>query len=146
MADSSLNVPDLQAFSDSKDRARLSRLAFHAYCRIIQRWGLADRQAAELLGISPSTWESWQGENWSEVLSQEQMTRISALLGIYQDLHLLFRDGTADRWPMLKNQHLLFSGISPIEFMIAGGTSGVLDVRRHMDELIRASGVLPIVP
>jgi hypothetical protein len=146
MVEQGLSMADLQAFSSTKDRARLSRLALRAYRRIAQCWGLDDHQAADLLGVAPNTWESWTEDDWSQDLSQEQMTRISAFLGIYQDLHMLFRDGMADRWPMLSNQNPFFSGMSPVDCMIGGDTARLLDIRRQIEGMTRSLGGMTVVP
>jgi hypothetical protein len=61
------------------------------------------------------------------------MTRISALVGVYKGLHLLFVDDMADRWPNLNNKGPLFVRLSPIESMIKGGIPQMLDVRRYVD-------------
>jgi hypothetical protein len=60
---------------------------------------------------------------------------VSALVGIFKGLHLLFADGMADRWPTLPNKGPLFGGHSPVKVMIEGGIPAMLDVRRHVDAL-----------
>ena len=55
-------------------------------------------------------------------MSQDQMTRISALVGIYKGLHLLFADDMADRWPSLENSGPLFARRSPIVSMVEGAS------------------------
>lgn len=63
------------------------------------------------------------------------MTRISALVGSYKGLHLLFGDAMADRWPWLPNGGQRFGGRTPIEAMIEGGIPVTIEVRRHVDAL-----------
>ena len=72
-------------------------------------------------------------EGKDKSLSQDQLTRISALIGVYKGLHLLFVDAMADRWPRLPNRGPLFAGLSPIDSMIRGGIPQMLDVRRYVD-------------
>ena len=120
-------------FSGELDRSRLSPVALKAYRRLIEAWGLTGQQAAALLDVSTSTWERLKPEGKDRALSQDQMTRISALVGIYKGLHLLFADGMADRWPTLQNKGPLFGRTSPIEAMIRGGIPHMLDVRRYVD-------------
>ncbi|HLY07149.1 MAG TPA: hypothetical protein VKR31_15495, partial [Rhizomicrobium sp.] len=69
----------------------------------------------------------------SEPLSQDQLTRVSALVGTFKALHLLFADGMADRWPQLPNKGPLFENRRPIDAMIEGGIPRMLDVRRYVD-------------
>lgn len=126
-------APERQDFSDNSDRARLSMVALKAYKRLVDQWGLTGQQAAALLDISPSTWDRLKQEGRDKSLSQDQMTRISALVGIYKGLHLLFADSMADRWPRLPNRGPLFGHSSPIESMIRGGIPQMLEVRRFID-------------
>jgi uncharacterized protein (DUF2384 family) len=122
-----------QNFAQETDRARLSKVALKAFRRLVEQWGLTGQQAAALLDVSTSTWERLKQDGKDKALSQDQMTRISALVGIYKGLHLLFADDMADRWPGLSNKAPLFARMSPIESMIAGGIPQMLDVRRYVD-------------
>jgi hypothetical protein len=127
------SLPERQDFSAEADRARLSRVALKAYRRLVTQWGLTGQQAAALLDVSTSTWERLKQEGRDKSLSQDQLTRISALVGIYKALHLLFVDDMADRWPRLANRGPLFAGLTPIDSMIRGGIPQMLDVRRYVD-------------
>lgn len=126
-------VPERQDFSREADRARLSRVALKAYRRLVEQWGLTGQQAAALLDVSTSTWERLKQDGKDKALSQDQMTRISALVGVYKGLHLLFADDMADRWPRLDNKGPLFAHLSPIDSMIRGGIPQMLEVRRYVD-------------
>ena len=126
-------LPERQDFSSEADRVRLSRTALKAYKRLVGEWGLTGQQAAALLDVSTSTWERLKQEGKDKALSQDQLTRISALVGIYKGLHLLFADDMADRWPSLVNKAPLFARASPIDSMIKGGIPHMLDVRRYVD-------------
>jgi hypothetical protein len=66
-------------------------------------------------------------------LSQDQLTRVSALIGIFKGLHLLFADDMADRWPRLSNKGPLFNRVTPIQAMIEGGIPRMIEVRRYID-------------
>ena len=127
------DVVERQDFSRDADRARLSKVALKAYRRLVENWGLTGQQAAALLDVSTSTWERLKQDGKDKTLSQDQMTRISALVGVYKGLHLLFADGMADRWPSLGNKGPLFAHLSPIDSMIRGGIPQMLDVRRYVD-------------
>ncbi|WP_137150324.1 antitoxin Xre-like helix-turn-helix domain-containing protein [Devosia sp. FKR38] len=126
-------VADRQDFSAETDRARLSGVALKAYRRLIEQWQLSGQQAAALLDVSTSTWERLKASEKTKPLSQDQMTRISALVGIYKGLHLLFADGMADDWVRLANSGPLFGRLSPIESMLKGGIPQMLEVRRYVD-------------
>lgn len=125
--------PERQDFSAAADRARLSKVALKAYKRLVDQWGLTGQQAAALLDVSTSTWERLKQEGKDRHLSQDQLTRISAMVGIYKGLHLLFADSMADRWPKLENKGPLFGRASPIDAMIKGGIPQMLETRRYVD-------------
>jgi hypothetical protein len=76
------------------------------------------------------------GGKWDQALSQDQLTRVSAVVGLFKDLHLLFADEMADRWIRLRNKGPLFENRAPIDAMIEGGIPMMLDVRRHMEALV----------
>jgi hypothetical protein len=90
---------------------------------------------ASLLGVSPSTWDRIKTGSWGQALSQDQLTRASALIGTFKGLHLLFADDMADRWIGLRNAGPLFENRTPLETMIEGGIPVMLEVRRYIDAL-----------
>jgi hypothetical protein len=127
------SLPDRQDFSGEADRARLSKVALKAYRRLVEQWGMTGHQAAALLDVSTSTWERLKQDGKDKSLNQDQLTRISAMVGIYKGLHLLFADDMADRWPKLDNRGPLFARMSPMESMMKGGIPQMLEVRRYVD-------------
>ena len=90
-------------------------------------------ESAALPGASESTWDRIKRGSWSQPLSQDQMTRASAVIGLYKGLKLLFADEMSDRWPKLPNSGPIFRRKSPIEAMIDGGIPAMLEVRRYID-------------
>ena len=126
---------DLQTFAGEADRARLTATALKAFVRLSERWGLGNPDAAALLGVSESTWDRIKAGRWDGALSQDQLTRVSAIVGIFKGLHLLFADGMADRWPRLPNRGPVFDRKSPIAAMIEGGIPRMLETRQYVDAL-----------
>jgi hypothetical protein len=124
---------EIQTFSDSDARSRLSGTAMKAFARLAKHWGLSNPESAALLGVSQSTWERMKRGGRAEALSQDQLTRVSALIGMFKGLHLLFADEMADRWPQLPNKGPLFENKRPIDAMIEGGIPRMLEVRRYID-------------
>jgi Protein of unknown function (DUF2384) len=123
----------LQNFADEADRARLTNVALKAFRALAQRWQLSNNEAASLLGTSNSTWDRIKRNGRAATLNQDQLTRISAAVGIFKGLHLLFADEMADKWPRLPNRGPLFGQKTPIEAMIEGGIPSMLEVRRYID-------------
>jgi uncharacterized protein (DUF2384 family) len=124
-----------QTFADESDRSRLSPAAIKAVKRIADHWHLKGDESAALLGVSASTWDRIAAGKWDQSLSQDQLTRVSAIVGVFKGLHLLFADEMADRWTRLRNKGPLFENRTPIDTMIEGGIPTMLEVRRHVDAL-----------
>jgi uncharacterized protein (DUF2384 family) len=124
-----------QTFADESDRARLSPVAIKAMKGIADHWHLKGHESAALLGVSASTWDRMAATKRDQALSQDQLTRVSAIVGVFKGLHLLFADEMADRWTRLRNKGSLFGNRTPIDAMIEGGIPMMLDVRRHVDAL-----------
>ena len=123
---------DPQTFAAESDRARLSEVAVKAFIALAKAWGLSNAEASSLLGVSASTLDRMK-RGTRPTLSQDQLTRVSALVGIYKGLHLLFVDQTADEWARRPNTGPLFDRETPIRAMIEGGIPRMLDVRRYID-------------
>lgn len=131
----SLVAGDLQTFSSERDRSRLSGPAARAFRKLAERWDLGNAEAAALLGVSLSTWDRIKASRWDGELSQDQLTRVSALVGVFKGLHLLFADSMADRWPRLANRGPVFERLTPIAAMIEGGIPRMLETRQYVDAL-----------
>lgn len=125
----------LQTFADENDRKRLTPAAVKAVLRLVRAWDGGNAEGAALLGVSKSTWDRMKAGRWDGVLSQDQLTRASALIGVFKGLHLLFADGMADRWPRLPNRGPVFDRLSPIQAMIEGGIPRMLETRQYIDAL-----------
>lgn len=125
----------LQTFANEADRARLTAAAVKAVLRLVGAWEGSNAEGAALLGVSESTWDRMKAGKWDGVLSQDQLTRASALIGVFKGLHLLFADGMADRWPQLPNRGPVFDRMTPVQAMIAGGIPRMLETRQYIDAL-----------
>lgn len=126
---------ELQTFAEENDRSRLTKAAVKGVLRVADAWGANNAEGAALLGVSKSTWDRMKAGTWNETLSQDQLTRASALIGVFKGLHLLFADGMADRWPRLPNRGPVFDRSSPVQAMIAGGIPRMLETRQYIDAL-----------
>lgn len=132
----SLEAPQaLQTFAADDDRQRLTGAAVKAVLRLADAWGVSNAQGAALLGVSESTWDRMKAGSWQGALSQDQLTRASALIGLFKGLHLLFANDLAERWPTLANRAPVFDRLSPVEAMIEGGIPRMLETRQYIDAL-----------
>jgi hypothetical protein len=129
------SAPTPQTFATEADRVRLTPAALEATRNLFKAWQITGEEAAALLGVSSSTWDRIRSSTWKQTLSQDQLTRISALIGIFKGLHLLFADEMADRWPRLANTGPLFQNLTPVEAMRRGGIPLMIDIRRYVDAL-----------
>ncbi len=128
-------VDGLQTFAAEGDRRRLTGVAVKAVLRLVAAWDGTNAEGAALLGVSESTWDRIKSGRWDGVLSQDQLTRASALTGVFKGLHLLFADDMADRWPRLANRGPIFDRMTPIQAMIQGGIPRMLETRQYIDGL-----------
>ena len=120
--------PDLRSV---KTRERLSQSAADGYIAITDKWGFSAEQKSELLGISRS--KLYCLSTGSGVLTQDQLTRISYVVGIYKALHILLSTKQADKWMSGANDDRLLAGRSPIDYVLQFGIPGLLNVRRLLD-------------
>lgn len=124
-----------QTFAREEDRARLTASSILALRSLAKAWALTGPEAATLLGVSESTWDRIKAGTWRGVLSQDQFMRVSAMIGTFKALHLLFADDMADRWVQLRNAGPLFANMSPLEAMMERGIPGMIEIRQHVDAL-----------
>ena len=62
-----------------------------AFFRIAQAWDLSvEEQRSALGGVSKQTLYNWKSDAKNVRLSDDQLDRISYVLGIYKALHILF--------------------------------------------------------
>jgi hypothetical protein len=124
-------APDL---TDPSEREQLSAAAMRGFLNIAQRWSLTEVQSRALLGgIASSTYHAWKSHPKRTKLTQDTLTRISLVIGIYKALQIYLGQPWADRWVTLGNRGSLFSGQPPVEFMIRAGQPGMVEVRRMLD-------------
>jgi hypothetical protein len=120
--------------ADPATRARLSPAGFKAFLRIMEKWGIRDPDARELLGGPSSGWfyqvKSLKGKR---ALSQDMLTRISLLIGIYKALNILYSRKLADAWMTLPNNNPMFGGQPPLEYLKHRGQPGMISVRQLLD-------------
>ena len=104
--------------------------------RLAEIWRLTSAESCALLGdISERTWFRIKKGERSTALSQDTLTRISALVGIFKGLRLLFSEPLSDEWIRLPNKGPLYGGQRPLDVIIQGGIPKMLEVRRHIDAL-----------
>jgi hypothetical protein len=104
---------------------------------MIEIWQVPMEEARRLLALAP---ESEMSGPAPLQLDEEQMFRISYLLGIYIALHTLHGDELADMWIKLPNTNRMFGNQSPLMYMISGGVEAMRSVRRLLDARCAGNG------
>jgi hypothetical protein len=117
-------------------REGLTPSAVRGMVRLAEIWHLGSAEVCALMGdISERTWFRMKKGAWAGSLSQDTLTRLSALVGIFKGLRLLFSEPLSDEWVRLPNKGPLYRGRRPLDVMIEGGIPAMLEVRRHIDAL-----------
>lgn len=122
-------VPDL---SRLKTRERLSQSAVDGLFRIAERWSLPPETIGALLGGVPRS-SVYKLKTAAGTLRQDELTRISLIVGIYKALHILLPADLADQWMTQPNDYFLFAGQPPLEFILRNGIPGLQQVRSYLD-------------
>ena len=112
----------------------MSGPAIRTFLNVADAWRLTNEEQRALLGWpAESTFFNYK-TGIHGTLSFDTLTRISLVLGIYKDLHILYPEpDLADRWVKLPNGNRLFGGRPALALMIDGGMDGLYQVRRLLD-------------
>ena len=132
--------------SDPATRLRLTPSAIDGMIRLAGIWRLSTEETCLLLGdMSERSWFRLKRQDGtghvdraprpSPALSQDMLTRVSVLVGIFKGLRLLFSEPLADDWIRLPNKGALFDGRTPLAVAIERGIPGLLEIRAHVDAL-----------
>ena len=123
-------IPDL---ADPATRARLSPAAIVAFFAIVDKWQLRNEDAMSMLGgISHGRYFELK-RNRKGLLSQDELTRISLLIGIFKALNILFGQRLANQWTSRPNSNPMFNGAPPLQYLSRGGVPAMIGVRRLLD-------------
>ncbi|MEO5819330.1 MAG: antitoxin Xre/MbcA/ParS toxin-binding domain-containing protein [Vicinamibacteraceae bacterium] len=119
--------------SDRATRERLSGPGLRAFFNVITRWQVRDDDARLLLGgVTNGPYYEMKRQP-DRLLDVDRLTRVSLIIGIFKALGVLYSDALADRWVNLPNTNRLFSGATPLAYMIRGGLPALQTVRRLLD-------------
>ena len=125
--------PALPDLSRLEERRRLSPAALRAFFNIVERWGIRDEDARQLLGgISSGAYYELKKKP-TRVQDQDRLLRISYLIGIFKALNILYGARLADAWVQLANSNTIFGGRTPLAYMTQGGTLAMERVRSLLD-------------
>jgi hypothetical protein len=119
---------------DGKVRRQMSAPAMRTFFNVASAWELSTEEQRGLLGWpAESTFFKYKAGQVG-TLAYDALIRISLVLGIYKDLHILYPEAAlADRWVKLPNNNVLFGGRTALDFMTDGGIDALYQVRRLLD-------------
>lgn len=107
--------------------------AARTFFKLAEAWKLTIAEQLTLLAISRSTLYQWKGGKVGP-LDRHVLERLSHLLGIYADLHILLPEaGRADQWLRKPNTAPLFGGKSALDRMLGGQVADLYVVRQYLD-------------
>ena len=122
---------------------KLSPVAIRAFFRLTSHWKLRDEDARGLIGgiSNGSFYQLKRGITKTsnsktldvKTLDQDKLTRVSLLVGIFKALNILYGTKLADAWVQLPNSNPIFSGETPLAYMLKGGVPSMLRVRQLLD-------------
>ena len=119
--------------SNKQNRARLSPAAIKGLLRIAAHWKLRDEDTRTLLGgMSNGSYYGLKNRA-TRTLDEDQLTRISLLVGIYKALNILYSPKLADAWMTLPNTNPMFAGDTPLNYARRGGIPAFLRIRQLLD-------------
>ena len=72
-------------------------------------------------------------KNYKGLLSQDELTRISLLIGIFKALNILFSQKLANQWATRPNSNVMFNNVAPLQVLLRGGVPAMIGVRRLLD-------------
>jgi uncharacterized protein (DUF2384 family) len=119
-------------------RQQLSGPGLRTFLNIAEDWQLSEQERLRVLGFpARSTFHGWIAkvrQKTDITLSADELMRISAVLGIYKALKIIFsRDEDAARWLRSPNTGPTFGGQTPLALITSGTQDALMLVRRYLD-------------
>lgn len=115
-------VSDEKIMADAVEKG-LVEVGLKVYFRMMELWGIDEKEAAALLGFDQRPMEAEIGI--------EPFKRLSHTVGIYRALHTLLSRDSANAWIQKPNSAELFGGKPALE-LLRTGTPGFEAVRSHL--------------
>lgn len=120
--------------ADPDVRARVSPSSKNIYVNIMKAWNVDDEDARRLLGgVSAESYELMKSKDSIDTLNEDQLMRVSYLVGIYKALRTLHGDKIATTWMTRANDNNIFGGMTPLAYCMKEGMPGLATVRKLLD-------------
>lgn len=119
------------------DPKALAVTGFKAANAILLSWGCTEQQSQNILGLSEPNLDRFKSNPNSAKLTDDQLIRVSHLLGIHQALRVLFSNPANIKAFMgMVNHDAYFDGRKPIEIIASGRVEDLHEVAKRIDLLI----------
>src|ERR1700751_3720780 len=131
--DLGLDLRKLPDLADPATRHRLSAPAIAAFFAIVDKWQLRNEDAMTLLGGASNGRYFELKKNHKGLLSQDELTRISLLIGIFKALNILFGQRLANKCVTRPHSNPVFKDGPPMQYLTRGCVPAMIGVRRLLD-------------
>ena len=123
------------ALTEAPAPADLGAAGLRTFFRIADAWHLSlAEQRAALGNVAKQTLYNWRDHPEAARLRDDQLDRISYVLGIYKALHIIFtRSEQADSWIRRPNDAPPFGGKPAAATLFSGKMEDLARVRRYLD-------------
>src|ERR1700694_2161580 len=121
--------------SDHSAATALSSAGLRTFFRIAAAWELSlAEQRAALGNVAKQTLYNWRDHPESARLRDDQLDRLSYVVGIYKALHIIFtRPEQADSWIRRPNEPPPFGGKPAAATLFSGKMEDLMRGRRYLD-------------
>ncbi|SFH11068.1 DUF2384 domain-containing protein [Sulfitobacter dubius] len=126
----------MEIISATRDPSQINAAALKAYTHIAGLWSLGVKDTAKLADISEVNWLHYIESGLAVELTEEQLLRISAIIGIHKALEIYFSKPIASAWFTYPNIGPLFLGRCPLDTAINGGLPQIIAIRKYLDALL----------
>ena len=118
------DLPPSPDFADEAVRRRLGPSAVTLFTALCEAWKMTKEESRQLLALASAT-----GLDHLDPaqISEEQLFRISYLVGIYKAVHISHSDELADCWVGLPSTKVMFGSQAPLAHMIHGGVDALAE-------------------
>jgi uncharacterized protein (DUF2384 family) len=115
--------------------ASAQSVAAKTFFNLADAWRMdVGEQRAAMGGVSKQTIYNWRAHPQRARLTDDQLDRVSYLLGIYKALHIVFtRPEQADSWIRRPNAAPPFGGKPAADLIFSGRMEDLIRVRRYLD-------------
>lgn len=103
---------------------------------ILEKWGCYTAQKQAILGMTKSTFHSYQKDPSKAALTREQLERLSCLANIHEALSAVFTnpDNTFGFMRMVNNNPF-FNSRTPLSMIENGSLGDLYEVYKHIDAM-----------